>query len=93
MGILWIIIIGFLAGLIARVLAPGPNTPTGFILTTGLGIAGAFVSTFLGQAVGWYRPGQGAGVIGAVVGALIVLFVWHRLVAANVVRDPGVGPH
>jgi uncharacterized membrane protein YeaQ/YmgE (transglycosylase-associated protein family) len=59
-SILWIIIIGFVAGIIARLLAPGPNNPTGFILTTVLGIVGAFVATFLGQAVGWYRPDQGA---------------------------------
>ena len=60
MGILWIIIIGFIAGLIARFLAPGPNTPVGFLLTTAIGIAGAFVATYLGQAVGWYRLDQGA---------------------------------
>jgi uncharacterized membrane protein YeaQ/YmgE (transglycosylase-associated protein family) len=89
MGLLWIIIIGFVAGLIARWLAPGPNTPTGFLLTTVLGIAGAFVATFVGQAIGWYRPDQGAGFIGAIVGALIVLFVWNRLVASNVISDPG----
>lgn len=92
MRIIWIIIIGFLAGLIARALSPGPNNPSGFILTTVLGIVGAFVSTFIGQAIGWYRPDQGAGLIAAVVGAVVVLFVWNRLVAANVVRDPGVGP-
>lgn len=89
-NILWIIIIGFLAGVIARFLAPGPNSPTGFIVTTLLGIAGAFVSTFIGQAVGWYRLDQGAGLIGATVGALIILFIWHRLVARHVIRDPGV---
>ncbi len=90
MHILWIIIIGFLAGVIARLLAPGPNNPTGFILTTLLGIAGAFIATFLGQAVGWYRIDQGAGLIGAVVGALIVLFIWHRLVVTHKISDPGV---
>jgi uncharacterized membrane protein YeaQ/YmgE (transglycosylase-associated protein family) len=89
MHILWIIIIGFVAGLIARLLAPGANNPAGFILTTLLGIAGAFVATFIGQAVGWYGPDQGAGLIGAVVGALIVLFVWHRLVVHHVISDPG----
>jgi uncharacterized membrane protein YeaQ/YmgE (transglycosylase-associated protein family) len=89
MHILWIIIIGFVAGIIARVLAPGPNNPAGFILTTVLGIVGAFVATFIGQAVGWYRPDQGAGLIGAVVGALVVLFVWHRLVARRVIPDIG----
>ena len=58
MSILWIIIIGFIAGVIARLLAPGPNNPTGFILTTVLGIVGAFVATFLGQAVGLYRSAK-----------------------------------
>ncbi len=80
MHILWIIIIGFVAGIIARFLAPGPNNPAGFILTTLLGIAGAFVATLIGQTIGWYGPNQGAGLIGAVVGAIVVLFVWHRLV-------------
>jgi uncharacterized membrane protein YeaQ/YmgE (transglycosylase-associated protein family) len=76
MGILWTIIIGFVAGLIARFLHPGPNEPSGFIVTTLLGIAGAFVATFLGQAVGWYKAGEGAGLIGAIIGAIIVLVVW-----------------
>ena len=69
--------IGFVAGLIARFFHPG-NTfePKGFILTTLLGIAGAFVATYLGQAIGWYHPGEGAGFIGAIVGAIIVLVVW-----------------
>jgi uncharacterized membrane protein YeaQ/YmgE (transglycosylase-associated protein family) len=89
-NIIWIIIIGFIAGLIARVLSPGPNEPKGFILTTVLGIAGAFVATFIGQTIGWYRPDQGAGLITATLGALIVLFIWNRLVVHRVVRDPGV---
>jgi len=89
MSILWIVIIGFVAGIIARLLAPGSNNPAGFILTTLLGIAGAFVATFIGQAIGWYRPDQGAGLLGAVVGALVVLFVWHRLVSSRVISDPG----
>src|SRR5215510_11530029 len=89
MHILWVIIIGFVAGLIARLLAPGSNNPAGFILTTLLGIAGAFVATFIGQAIGWYRADQGAGLIGAIVGALVVLFVWHRLVSARAIPDPG----
>ena len=92
MNILWIVVIGFVAGIIARFLAPGPNNPNGFILTTVLGIAGAFVATFIGQAVGWYRLDQGAGLIGATVGALVVLFVWHRLVARGAISDPGAGP-
>ena len=89
MHILWVIIIGFVAGIIARMLAPGPNNPAGFILTTLLGIAGAFVATWIGQAIGWYGQNQGAGLLGAVVGALIVLFVWHRLVVHRAIPDPG----
>lgn len=76
MGILWTIIIGFVAGVIAKLIMPGSNEPSGFILTAVLGIVGAFVATFLGQALGWYRPGEGAGLIGAVVGAIIVLVVY-----------------
>ena len=89
MNILWIIVIGFVAGVIARFLAPGPNNPQGFILTTVIGIVGAFLATFIGQAVGWYRLDQGAGIIGAVLGAVVVLFVWHRLVSRGVIQDPG----
>lgn len=92
MGILWIIIIGFVAGIIARLIAPGPNKPTGFILTTVLGIAGAFVATYIGQAIGWYQLDQGAGFIGATVGAVVVLFVWNRLVASGVISDRGARP-
>jgi len=76
MSILWTIIIGFVAGVIAKFIFPGSNEPSGFILTTILGIVGALVATYLGQAVGWYQAGQGAGLIGAVVGAIIVLFIW-----------------
>ena len=77
MSILWTIIIGFAAGVIAKFLYPGNKyEPTGFILTTVLGIIGAFVATYLGQAVGWYKAGEGAGFIGAIVGAIIILFVW-----------------
>ena len=79
MGILWTIIIGFLAGVIAKFIMPGPNEPQGFILTTILGIIGAFAATFIGQALGWYRADQGAGFIGAIVGACIVLFVWGMI--------------
>ena len=86
---LWLIVIGLVAGVIARILSPGPNNPRGFILTAALGIAGAFVATFIGQTIGWYRLDQGAGLIGATVGALIVLFVWNRLVAHRVIRDSG----
>src|SRR5258708_1724496 len=89
MGILWIVIIGFVAGLIARFLSPGPNNPSGFILTTLLGIAGAFLATWIGQWIGHEGREQGAGLITSVIGAIVVLFIWHRLVAAGVIPDPG----
>jgi uncharacterized membrane protein YeaQ/YmgE (transglycosylase-associated protein family) len=76
MGILWTIIIGFVAGIIAKLLHPGSNEPSGFILTTILGIVGAVVATYAGQALGWYRADEGAGLIGAVAGAFIVLVLW-----------------
>lgn len=79
MGIIWAIIIGFLAGLIAKWITPGRNKPSGFILTTVLGIAGSVVATWLGQAIGWYGPNDGANFIGAIVGAVIVLLVWGQL--------------
>ena len=80
MGIIWTILIGFIAGIVAKFLHPGSsNEPSGFILTTALGIVGAFVATYLGQAIGWYRAGEGAGFVGAVVGAIIVLAVWGFL--------------
>jgi uncharacterized membrane protein YeaQ/YmgE (transglycosylase-associated protein family) len=76
MHILGVIIIGFLAGLIAKFIMPGPNEPSGFIMTTILGIVGAFLATFLGQAIGWYGPDQSAGFIGAIVGAIVVLGIY-----------------
>lgn len=86
MHVLWLILIGFIAGVIAKFIHPGSNEPSGFILTTLLGIAGAFVATYLGQALGWYQADQGAGLIGAVVGAIIVLVVWGLFAR----RDPAV---
>ena len=85
MSIFWTIIIGFIAGVIAKLVTPGENEPSGFILTTILGIVGAFVASFLGQALGFYRPGEGAGFIGAVIGAVIVLFVWGIFARKNAV--------
>jgi len=77
MHILWTIIIGFVAGVIAKLLHPGSTyEPSGFILTAVLGIVGAFVATYLGQAVGWYKAGESAGFVGAIVGAIIILVVW-----------------
>jgi uncharacterized membrane protein YeaQ/YmgE (transglycosylase-associated protein family) len=86
---LWILIVGAVAGILARILSPGPNNPSGFILTVVLGIAGAFLATFVGQAIGHYGPDQGAGFITATIGALVVLFIWNRLVASRVIPDIG----
>jgi uncharacterized membrane protein YeaQ/YmgE (transglycosylase-associated protein family) len=79
MGIIWTLIIGLLAGIVAKFLMPGRD-PGGFIITILLGIAGAFLATYLGQAVGWYEAGEGAGFIGAVVGAVIILII-YRIIA------------
>lgn len=76
MSLIWTIIIGFIAGVIAKFIMPGDNEPSGFILTTILGIVGAFVATYLGQSLGWYQPGEGAGLVGAVFGAIIVLLIY-----------------
>ncbi len=86
-GIIWIIIVGFIAGIIAKLVSPGPNNPSGFILTTVLGIVGAFLATFIGQAIGHYGPNQGAGFITSTLGALVVLFIWNRLVASGVIKS------
>ncbi|MFT8244600.1 GlsB/YeaQ/YmgE family stress response membrane protein [Roseomonas sp. BN140053] len=85
MGIIWTIIIGLLAGIVAKFLMPGRD-PGGFIITTILGIVGAVVATYLGQAVGWYRPGEGAGFIGAVVGAIILLVIYRFTLGRSATR-------
>jgi len=82
MSFIWTIIIGFIAGVIAKFVMPGPNEPSGFILTAILGIVGAFVASYMGQVIGIYGPGEGAGLIGAVIGAVIVLAVW-AMIAKN----------
>lgn len=79
MGILWTLLIGFIAGLVAKFIMGGSREPSGFVLTTILGVIGAFVASYLGQALGLYAPGEGAGLIGAIVGAVIVLFVWGMI--------------
>ena len=75
MGIIWTIIIGFVVGLIARAIKPG-NDSAGFIVTTVLGVLGSLAATYLGQAMGWYQAGQGAGFIASVIGAIILLALW-----------------
>src|ERR1700733_13803937 len=67
MNIIWTILIGFIAGLLARAITPGPHNPSGFILTTVLGIVGAALATWLGQMIGWYDVGDKAGFIGAII--------------------------
>ena len=79
MGFIWTIIIGFVVGVIAKFLMPGNNEPSGFIMTAILGIVGAFVASYIGQSLGWYSYGEGAGLIGAVVGAIIVLVAWGMM--------------
>lgn len=78
MSIVWTILIGFVAGLVARALKPGDDS-AGFIVTTLIGIAGSLAVTYLGQAMGWYTAGQGAGFIASVVGAIVLLFIWGML--------------
>jgi uncharacterized membrane protein YeaQ/YmgE (transglycosylase-associated protein family) len=73
---LWVAIIGLVVGAIAKFLMPGRD-PGGFIITMLLGIAGSFVATWIGQAVGWYGPGQSAGFIASVIGAIILLAMYH----------------
>jgi uncharacterized membrane protein YeaQ/YmgE (transglycosylase-associated protein family) len=78
MGFIWTIIIGFVVGVLAKFLHPGRDN-MGFIMTTLLGIGGAFLATFLGQALGLYEAGQGAGIIGATIGAIVILAVYGRM--------------
>ena len=84
MGVIWTIIIGFVAGVIAKFIMPGRNEPSGFVLTAILGIVGAFVASYLGRALGWYQPGEGAGLIGAVVGAIVVLAIYGAVAKRRV---------
>lgn len=79
MSILWMIIIGFVIGLVARALMPGRD-PAGFIVTTVLGIIGSFLGGFIGQALGLYQPGEPAGFIMAVIGAMLVLFIYRAAI-------------
>jgi uncharacterized membrane protein YeaQ/YmgE (transglycosylase-associated protein family) len=78
---IWAIIIGFLAGAIAKFFVCGPG---GFIVTTLLGIVGAIFATWLGQEIGWYQPGQNAGFIGAIVGAVLILVIYRAIIGGPV---------
>jgi len=84
MSIIWAVIIGFIVGLVAKFIMPGRD-PGGFIVTTILGIVGSVVATYLGQAVGWYGPGQGAGFIASVIGAIILLAIYRMVVRRGAV--------
>jgi len=86
---LHVLLVGLVAGFLARLLSPGPNNPTGFIVTIAIGIAGAFLATFVGQAIGHYSADQGAGYITSTIGAVVLLFIWNRLVASGRIGDPG----
>jgi uncharacterized membrane protein YeaQ/YmgE (transglycosylase-associated protein family) len=88
MHYIWMVIVGFVVGLIARALLPG-DQKLGLIMTAVLGIVGSLVAGFLGQAGGWYQAGEGAGFIGSVVGAIVVLFVYAKL--TNKPSIPGDG--
>ncbi len=79
MDFVWAIIVGFIAGLIAKLVTPGGPNPRGFILTTVLGIVGAVFATFLGQAINLYQPGETANFLGQIVGAVILLLIWRQL--------------
>jgi len=75
MSIVWTILIGFVAGLVARAIKPGDDS-AGFIVTTLIGIGGSLIATYLGQAMHWYKVGEGASFIASVIGAIVLLFVW-----------------
>lgn len=79
MGFLWTLIVGLIVGAIAKLLMPGRD-PGGFIVTMLLGIAGAFLAGLLGRALGWYQPGEGAGIIASIIGAMILLFFYRMAV-------------
>jgi uncharacterized membrane protein YeaQ/YmgE (transglycosylase-associated protein family) len=76
MHLIWTILIGFVAGLIAKAITPGSG-PGGFFLTAALGIGGSLAATYLGHFLGWYKAGESAGFIGAIVGAIVLLGVYH----------------
>lgn len=76
MHIIWTILIGFVAGLVAKMLTPGRD-PSGFFITAAIGIAGSLAATYIGQALGWYQPGESAGFLGGVVGAIVLLLIYR----------------
>lgn len=79
MSIIWAIIIGFIVGIIAKLLMPGKD-PKGFIITILLGIGGSVVGKFLGQGIGFYKEGESAGFFMSIIGAMILLYIYHLIV-------------
>ena len=80
MTYVWMVLVGFVVGLVARAVLPGTQS-VGWILTAVLGVVGSFLAGFIGQAVGWYHAGQGAGFVGSVLGAMLVLWVYTKFIA------------
>ena len=78
MHLIWTILIGFVVGFLAKLLTPGRD-PAGFFITSAIGIAGSLIATYVGQAMNWYAPGQSAGFIGALIGAVVLLVVYHMV--------------
>jgi uncharacterized membrane protein YeaQ/YmgE (transglycosylase-associated protein family) len=76
--LLWVVIIGFIAGAVAKLIMPGKD-PGGFVITILLGIVGALLATFLGRLIGWYKEGQSAGFIAAIVGAIVLLAIYRLI--------------
>ena len=85
MGIIWTILIGFIVGMLAKMLTPGKD-PSGFFITAAIGIAGSLLATYGGQALGLYSAGEPAGFVGSLVGAIILLVLYHLLSRKSATR-------
>lgn len=83
MHIIWMILIGFVIGLVAKLLTPG-REPTGFFVTAAIGIVGSLIASYGGQAMGWYAPGEPAGFIASVVGSIILLAIYHLITRKSI---------
>lgn len=79
MDVIWIAIIGLVAGIIAKLILPGSNGPRSWLMTAIIGVAGSFVGTFIGQFIGFYKPGEMGGFFGSIVGAAVILWLWDRM--------------
>lgn len=84
---LWMIIVGLVVGVVAKVIMPGRD-PGGILVTILLGIGGSVVAGFLGRLIGWYRPGEGAGLIASVLGAMLILYVYKRATKGKALQPP-----